>query len=154
MSPGDDLDLLIDCLTPGGVLIIRVPNQNSLQSRVMGSRWLAIIANHLSYFTPKVLLEALKTRGLRIEAFYASNYQNEFEIILKRCRWISHRLKSIISYKKGNLSDSEPNFGPRHDPRVSIMLRRLLLSFLIEQIDHVGGWFGMGNNLMVIARKD
>lgn len=154
MSPGDDLDLLIDCLTPGGVLMIRVPNQDSLQSRVMGARWLAVIANHLSYFTPKVLLEALQTRGLRIETLYASNYQNEVEIILKRCRWIGHRLASINSCKKGKLSNAEQSFGPRHDPPFSIMLRRLLLSFLIEQIDHIGGWFGMSNNLMVIARKD
>jgi SAM-dependent methyltransferase len=55
-------------LSPGGTLVIAVPNATSLQARVFGDRWLALdLPRHLVHLTPPALLSKLETLGLRVE---------------------------------------------------------------------------------------
>ena len=55
-------------LSPGGTLVIAVPNAASLQARVFGDRWLALdLPRHLVHLTPQALLSALGSLGLRVE---------------------------------------------------------------------------------------
>ncbi len=55
-------------LSPGGMLVIAVPNAASLQARVFGDRWLALdLPRHLVHLTPPALLATIEAAGLRVE---------------------------------------------------------------------------------------
>jgi SAM-dependent methyltransferase len=55
-------------LSPGGTLVIAVPNAASLQARVFGDRWLALdLPRHLVHLTPQALLSKVEALGLRVE---------------------------------------------------------------------------------------
>jgi SAM-dependent methyltransferase len=55
-------------LSPGGTLVVAVPNAASLQARVFGDRWLALdLPRHLVHLTPAALLSKLEALGLRVE---------------------------------------------------------------------------------------
>ncbi len=45
---------------PGGLIYITTPNFNSLDRRVLGSQWNAVHREHLCYFTPRTLLNAIQ----------------------------------------------------------------------------------------------
>jgi hypothetical protein len=63
--------LLRECakrLTPGGNLIINVPNFASWQSRFAGARWLHLdVPRHLLHFTPETLAATLQRAGLKLD---------------------------------------------------------------------------------------
>ncbi len=55
-------------LSPGGRLVIAVPNATSLQARVFGDRWLALdLPRHLVHLSPPALLSKVEALGLRVE---------------------------------------------------------------------------------------
>lgn len=55
-------------LSPGGTLVIAVPNATSFQARVFGDRWLALdLPRHLVHLSPPALLSAIEALGLRVE---------------------------------------------------------------------------------------
>ena len=67
-TPGDDLERAAALLAPAGVLVIAVPNADSLQARVFGDRWLALdIPRHLVHLPAFALLERLQSLGLEAE---------------------------------------------------------------------------------------
>lgn len=147
--PGPDLEAAARHLNPGGIILIRVPNQAGWQSRFMKQKWLAVISNHLSYFTPKSLTEALQMHGFETLDISARNYRTEIDILRQRWRWIRQRL--------GNPSSTQAASEPAHQQTAQRNtlrnFKRLLHSLFIEQIDHIGGWFGHSNFLMIVARK-
>jgi SAM-dependent methyltransferase len=56
-------------LKPGGVVIVAVPNNDSLQARLFGDRWLHLdIPRHLVHLTTRSLTSGLEREGFRIEA--------------------------------------------------------------------------------------
>ena len=55
-------------LSPGGTLVVAVPNATSLQARLFGDRWLALdLPRHLVHLSPQALLSKIEALGLRIE---------------------------------------------------------------------------------------
>lgn len=55
-------------LTPGGVVVVAVPNSDSLQARAFGSRWLHLDPpRHLVHLTAGALRARLEQLGLRVE---------------------------------------------------------------------------------------
>jgi hypothetical protein len=53
------------CLEPGGLLVIGVPNLDSLQFRLLGSRWAHVDApRHLCLIPKKALVQSLGALGL------------------------------------------------------------------------------------------
>lgn len=154
-KPGPDLAAAARHLTPDGVILIRVPNQAGWQSRFMKQGWLAVISNHLSYFTPASLTEALEGNGFEVLEVTAMNYRSERDILRQRWQWLMRRLGKAPIVTDEVASDASapapvPN-SAAHSPLRQI--GRLLHSLLIEQIDHIGGWFGKSNFLMAVARK-
>lgn len=55
-------------LSPGGTLVVAVPNATSLQARAFGDRWLALdLPRHLVHLSPPALLSRIEALGLRVE---------------------------------------------------------------------------------------
>jgi SAM-dependent methyltransferase len=67
-QPGRALSHAATLLSPGGTLVVAVPNAASLQARVFGDRWLALdLPRHLVHLTPTALLSGIGAQGLRVE---------------------------------------------------------------------------------------
>ena len=67
-QPARALDHAATLLSPGGRLVIAVPNATSLQARVFGDRWLALdLPRHLVHLSPSALLSKVEALGLRVE---------------------------------------------------------------------------------------
>jgi SAM-dependent methyltransferase len=67
-SPGRALSHAAALLSPGGTLVVAVPNATSLQARVFGDRWLALdLPRHLVHLSPPALLSKIESLGLRVE---------------------------------------------------------------------------------------
>jgi SAM-dependent methyltransferase len=67
-EPGRAVERAAQLLVPGGVLVIAVPNSESLQCRLFGGRWLALDPpRHLVHLGSGTLRRRLVELGLRIE---------------------------------------------------------------------------------------
>jgi len=78
---GDTLAQLIDKLTPGGRLLLAVPNPDSLDAQHYRQDWAAYdVPRHLYHFVPATMRQLLASHGLRIaqtlplpmDAYYVS----------------------------------------------------------------------------------
>jgi SAM-dependent methyltransferase len=67
-QPARALSHAATLLSPGGTLVIAVPNATSLQARTFGDRWLALdLPRHLVHLNPPALLSKIEALGLRVE---------------------------------------------------------------------------------------
>ncbi|MCW2989238.1 MAG: hypothetical protein JWM24_2176 [Solirubrobacterales bacterium] len=65
-EPAAALERAAALLAPGGVIVIAVPNSDSLQARTFGDRWLALdLPRHLVHLTSGALLARIRELGLR-----------------------------------------------------------------------------------------
>ena len=65
---GAEVEHAASKLAPGGVLVIAVPNADSLQARVFGDRWLALdLPRHLVHIPAWALIERLDALSLHVE---------------------------------------------------------------------------------------
>jgi SAM-dependent methyltransferase len=65
--PGAALTRAADLLAPGGLLVVAVPNTESLQARAFGDRWLALdLPRHLVHLPASTLLQRLDELGLEV----------------------------------------------------------------------------------------
>lgn len=73
-APGEALGHAARLLRPGGVLIVAIPNADSLQARLFGDRWFALdIPRHLTHIPARSLLARLAE--LRIAVERVSHYR-------------------------------------------------------------------------------
>lgn len=147
--PGLDLATAVEHMETGGILVIRVPNQAGWQSRFMKQKWLAVISNHLTYFTQDSLARALEQKGFEILECTAHNYRGQADILRQRWQWLQGKLNRAPS------GTTKPNATNAAETKRGMFgqIGRFSYSLLIEQVDHIGGWFGKSNFLMVVARK-
>ena len=67
-EPGEALSRAASLLLPGGVLVVALPNAESLQARAFGEGWLALDRpRHLVHVPAAALRERLAASGLRVE---------------------------------------------------------------------------------------
>jgi SAM-dependent methyltransferase len=67
-EPGAALDHAASLLAPGGVLVVAVPNQGSIQARLFGERWFALDPpRHLVHIPAGALVSRLYSLGLVVE---------------------------------------------------------------------------------------
>ena len=66
--PGEALRHAAGLLTPGGVLLLALPNADSLQARAFGDRWLALdLPRHLVHLGAPAVLARLRELDLEVE---------------------------------------------------------------------------------------
>ena len=66
-APGATLERAAALLLPRGVVVVAVPNADSLQARAFGDRWLALdLPRHLVHIPARALLRRLEELGLRV----------------------------------------------------------------------------------------
>ncbi len=149
-NPKKDLERLHGMLKEEGLLFIRLPNQDSLQSKFMKEKWVGYISNHLSYFNIKTLTYLLNSSGFRVKEHNCHNYITQYDLIKKSIR---HILKKIGSKKiPGQDTISFPHPLETKTSKANQILN-YVYSFLMEELDFIGGLFNKSNNLMVIAEK-
>lgn len=67
-KPAATLSDAIALLEPRGLLVVAVPNYDSLQARLFGDRWFALdLPRHLVHFDAPTLVAGLEKLGLRVE---------------------------------------------------------------------------------------
>lgn len=67
-DPGDAIGQAARLLTPGGVVVIAVPDSSSLQALVFGDDWLHLdLPRHLVHLRAATLRAGLRRAGLRVE---------------------------------------------------------------------------------------
>ena len=67
-NPGQELESAAALLNPGGVLVVAVPNNDSLQAKMFGNRWLALdIPRHLTHITSTALIRKAEDLRLQVE---------------------------------------------------------------------------------------
>ena len=67
-EPGEALRAASRLLAPGGILVVAVPNAESLQAAVFGGRWFALdFPRHLVHIPASALRASLKELGLEVE---------------------------------------------------------------------------------------
>lgn len=62
-NPGAALDRIADWLSPGGIVLLALPDAGSRIARALGARWWSVIPTHVQYFTRSSLLRLLTDRG-------------------------------------------------------------------------------------------
>jgi SAM-dependent methyltransferase len=67
-EPAAELEQAVRLLQPRGVIVIAVPNSDSLQAKLFGDDWLALDPpRHLVHLTSRALRNRLRELGLRVE---------------------------------------------------------------------------------------
>ena len=67
-NPGEEIERAASLLASRGVLVIAVPNAESLQARLFGDRWLALdLPRHLVHVPSRALIERLQALSLNVE---------------------------------------------------------------------------------------
>lgn len=130
-TPWLDLKEASRLLKEGGLLVIRIPNLESLEAQLFGPLWVGWdLPRHLYLFPRKALTVALEQLGFRIEAIrcFATSHA-AFVLSLKfylenRCLWFTRRPYFI--QRVGNAVPMRAILGP-----LFWILDRALLSSLI-----------------------
>ena len=81
--PVETLKKIRGLLTPSGLLVIALPNFNSIQARVFRGRWYHLeVPRHLYHFTPGVLRNLLEKEGFDVRAEYQRSSEHNWAGIL------------------------------------------------------------------------
>jgi SAM-dependent methyltransferase len=93
-----------EILEPGGLLVVAVPNFDSIQSRMSGRQWFHLdVPRHYVHFTTRGLRRALEQRGFRIDSVaHFSLEQNPYGWIqsLLNLRFENNLLYSILKERQ------------------------------------------------------
>jgi len=134
-------------LKPDGVLIISVPNFESMQSQLGGDRWFHLdIPRHRTHFTPRTLSKLLARAGLRsIEVTHFSFEYNVFgwwQTIMNRMGGSHNFAYNLLKRRElpvvGSIPERLLDFVRFSVFGGAVLFIALLLS-CFEAIDHRGG---------------
>tara|TARA_B100001173_G_C15900615_1_gene509667 strand:+ start:18 stop:917 length:900 start_codon:yes stop_codon:yes gene_type:complete len=131
----------IDLLNPGGLIYMTTPNVNSLEKRILRSRWgMFVYPEHLSYYSPRTInllhtklgLEKVINRTENISVYRLVEYFNSF-------------------YKKKDSDNYDPISSSNRIQ--DITSSNLFLNIIKRVINFLLNLFGLGTSLITLYRK-
>lgn len=154
LHPDSQMEAVAQCLNPGGLVILGVPNANGPSFRLFGEYWFWFIPPaHLWYFTPASLRHFAARNGLStiLEMTQQGDANNLIlEFGLAPARWIRKLLKPNGA-NNGELIPTRPEQTEYRGPA------RRYLNKITDAIYRPLGWIlhprGLGDELWVIAQK-
>lgn len=144
-NPMDNLFELAPLLSPGGTVIVAVPNAQGWQARLFGRNWLHLdVPRHLFHFGPNTLKRLLVGAGLEV----IRTWHHEFEYDL--FGWSVSAINSVRKRKFGPLTSRMEKLTPQAALDLGI-----LMAFSIMAIPPVliGSLARRGGTLVMAARK-
>jgi SAM-dependent methyltransferase len=110
------MDNLANCLRPGGLAILETGNANCLPAKILKSAWWYYdYIEHLVFFNPKSLGQALKSSGFKIE--YCANvlhtnlgafHKKWVDLVVKMLAAWKYRKKLGINNDNGTIYQNNP----------------------------------------------
>lgn len=133
-SPARCLRETARIVRPGGLLLLTTPNYHGLSRRLLGVRWRVIDPEHLAYFTPRTLGEALRLAGYR-------------EVRVKA------RSLDLSTWRRGR-GDRVAAFDPHASARIRDGVESsILLRAAKHAVNAALGLTGLGDSLLSWARR-
>jgi 2-polyprenyl-3-methyl-5-hydroxy-6-metoxy-1,4-benzoquinol methylase len=136
-----------DLLRPGGVLYFTTPNFNSLDRKLLGTKWRIIHYEHLNYFTIEAIRNAVREfTGMNVQSIKTKNVSLEIfrQFFDKRGR-ISENEKPIYDINNSCVNQEQRLRNILENSFMLISLKSLVNYFL--------NVFKCGSTINVILRK-
>lgn len=157
-APMDTLRDSAALLKPGGVLMFNVPNPDSWEyrlARLTGQRWRGFIIEHLYYFTPAFLRQALAALELDIRHMTSWNPDTRLPNPLRDLRAVRAAADQPAATAPGAPAAAIPAARPVSLPR---RVARQINYYLLDVVSALsegrqGGGSVSGNALFVWAQK-
>lgn len=151
-NPGRELERAAALLAPGGVLVVAVPNNDSLQARLFGDRWLALdMPRHLTHITSRALTQRAEELTLRVER---TSYWRGGQVMFG---WLHGLVLAAPGH--GNLYDAIRRPAARSEPQsASRRVRTLATGAALAPVAMLGAALevavGRGGTVYIEARRD
>ena len=146
-DPRAALERVRGWLRPGGIVIVGVPNLDSLQARIGGARWYHLdLPRHRTHFTARGLhalltatgFEVARTEHLLLEHNPFGMWQSLVNRATPTRSWLYHALKRNAPARAGD---------------VAVTLAALPLAPLAAAAEAAAGLAGRGGTVAVVARS-
>jgi SAM-dependent methyltransferase len=134
-------------LVPGGALLVGVPNLDSLQARLGGSRWYHLdVPRHRVHFTSEGLDRLLVSEGFAIlRTYHVMLEHNPFGMWQTLLSTVTRNPSYIFNLLKRN--------APLRSWDLAIALAAVPLFPLAAALEAAAGWRGQGGTIAVLARS-
>ncbi len=129
--PREYLKKIRSLLDPNGVLIIEVPNLDSIQAKIMGRNWFNLdVPRHLFHFTKDGLVSLLQDEGFSvIKISHYSPIYSEFGLLQSILNWITHSKNIFYDFLNGKITFK--NYSMRSIQTWELIITLLLAPFAI-----------------------
>jgi 2-polyprenyl-3-methyl-5-hydroxy-6-metoxy-1,4-benzoquinol methylase len=142
-------------LKPDGVLLVAVPNFDSLEARVAKDKWFHLdVPRHVTHFSQATLERALNENGFEVR--HTSGFAPEYDFfsfiqsVLNLCGLRHNLLYDIVRGKQAKLLCGEP--APWWQVAASMLLGAIL-GILSVPATLLAGFTGQGGTISILAVK-
>jgi len=142
-------------LKPDGVLLVAVPNFDSLEARVSKDKWFHLdVPRHITHFSDATLEEALRENGFDVR--HKSGFAPEYDFFsfvqstLNLCGLRHNLLYEIVRGEQAKVLAGEP--APRWQVAASLVLGALL-GIISIPATLLAGFTGQGGTISILAVK-
>jgi 2-polyprenyl-3-methyl-5-hydroxy-6-metoxy-1,4-benzoquinol methylase len=151
-KPKETLAFINKLLRKGGLVVITVPNFDSIGRRLFGKEWYALQPpTHLYHFTPKTLSSMLKDTGFKINIVNHSYWQHNYHIIFESIRMLlSPKFKKL---PEGGLKDKKA-LVKKSQPTVQLEIGKIMAKLTANLIALFGPILKKGEVITIYAEKD
>jgi 2-polyprenyl-3-methyl-5-hydroxy-6-metoxy-1,4-benzoquinol methylase len=146
-EPGAALARLHSWLQPGGVLLVGVPNLDSVQARIGGERWYHLdVPRHRVHFTPAGIHSLLRAHGLvPVHTHHVLAEHNPFGMWQSAVSRLTARPSYLYNLLKRN--------APARSPDLAISVAALPLAPVAAVAELAAGLARRGGTVAVVARR-
>ncbi len=132
---------------PGGLIYLTTPNFNSLDRRVLGAEWNVFHREHLTYFTPATIIEAIR-RNTKLELLHAETRNLSSELIshFRNTVWLAS------SRNNGHISAENNRHSIPSDLRTKIENSQVL-SLLKRGANSLLNATSLGSTIVLLLRR-